>query len=84
MSELTIVQALVGATRSRRSYVRGGPYPVQFRRDVARLIQEGQTDARKLSAVLGVKPRTIQRWVTAECGSAMERRADVELSRPPP
>jgi transposase-like protein len=41
-------------------------YPAEFRRDVARLICDGQTDATSVSILIGLTVHAVDRWVREE------------------
>ena len=63
-SPLVDPETLVSEFRSQSRFSPSRRYPREFRRDVARLICDGQTDAGSMSIALGVKARTIDRWVS--------------------
>jgi transposase-like protein len=63
---VSIVETLVTEALRERRHVRGTRYPREFRRDVAHLILDGQTDAKRMSTVIGVNAYTIKRWVSEE------------------
>ena len=59
----SIVELLIQQSALKHGFIHARRFPVAFRRDLARLVHDGETSVERVSAILGVTPATVRRWV---------------------